>query len=58
MYALDKIYPMYDFAHNKGYGTKKHLLALEEYGICKYHRLSYAPVFKCRDKINEIDLLK
>lgn len=58
MYALDKIYPMYDFAHNKGYGTKKHLLALEEYGICKYHRLSYAPVFKCRGKINEIDLLK
>lgn len=58
MYALDKIYPMYDFAHNKGYGTKKHLLALEEYGICKYHRLSYAPVFKCREKINEIDLLK
>ena len=58
MYALDKIYPMYDFAHNKGYGTKKHLLALEEYGICKYHRLSYATVFKCRDKINEIDLLK
>lgn len=58
MYALDKIYPMYDFAHNKGYGTKKHLLALEEYGICKYHRLSYAPVFKCRDKINKIDLLK
>ena len=58
MYALDKIYPMYDFAHNKGYGTKKHLLALEEYGLCKYHRLSYAPVFKCRDKINEIDLLK
>ena len=58
MYALDKVYPMYDFAHNKGYGTKKHLLALEEYGICKYHRLSYAPVFKCRGKINEIDLLK
>ncbi len=55
LYELDKIYPMYDFAHNKGYGTKKHLLALSEYGICKYHRVSYAPVFKCRNKINEID---
>ncbi len=55
LYELDKIYPMYDFAHNKGYGTKKHLLALSEYGICKYHRISYAPVFKCRNKINEID---
>lgn len=54
MYELDKIYPMYDFKNNKGYGTKKHLLALEEYGITKYHRLSYAPVFKNKDKINKI----
>ena len=55
MYELDKIYPMYDLANNKGYGTKKHLKAIEEYGICKYHRLSYAPVAKYKDKINEID---
>lgn len=52
MYELDKVYPMYDLAHNKGYGTKKHLEAIQEYGICEYHRLSYAPVFKYRDKIN------
>ena len=56
MYEMDKIYPMYDLANNKGYGTKKHLAAIEEYGICKYHRLSYAPVYKYKDKINEIDL--
>lgn len=55
MYELDKIYPMYDLAHNKGYGTKKHLAGIDEYGICKYHRLSYAPVFRARDRINEID---
>ena len=55
MYELDKIYPMYDLANNKGYGTKKHLKAIEEYGICKYHRLSYAPVAKYKDKINELD---
>lgn len=52
---LDKIYPMYDFANNKGYGTKKHLEAISKYGICRYHRLSYAPVLKYKDKINEID---
>lgn len=52
---LDKIYPMYDFANNKGYGTKKHLEAISKYGICKYHRLSYAPVLKYKNKINEID---
>lgn len=53
MYELDKIYPMYDLANNKGYGTKKHLSAIEEYGITKYHRLTYAPVTKFKDKINE-----
>lgn len=50
MYELDKQYPMYDLAHNKGYGTKKHLEAIEKYGITKYHRLSYAPVAKYKDK--------
>lgn len=50
MYELDKKYPMYDLANNKGYGTKKHLQAIEEYGITKYHRLSYAPVAKYKDK--------
>ena len=55
MYELDKIYPMYDLANNKGYGTKKHLQAIEEYGITKYHRLSYSPVTKFKNKLNEID---
>ena len=52
---LDKIYPMYDLKHNKGYPTKKHLEAISKYGITKYHRLSYGPVAKYKDKINEID---
>ncbi len=41
---LDKKYPMYDFKHNKGYPTKKHLEAIEKYGIIDEHRLSYGPV--------------
>lgn len=53
MYDLDKIYPMYDLANNKGYPTKKHLEAIEKYGITKYHRLSYGPVAKYKDKINK-----
>ena len=52
MYDLDKEYPMYDFKNNKGYGTKKHLLAIEEYGIIDNHRLSFAPVYKFKDKRN------
>lgn len=41
---LDKKYPMYDFKDNKGYPTKKHLDAIEEYGIIPEHRRSYGPV--------------
>ena len=41
---LDKEYPMYDFKNNKGYPTKKHLEAIEKYGIIDQHRRSYGPV--------------
>lgn len=41
---LDKKYPMYDFKSNKGYPTKKHLEAIDKYGILDLHRRSYAPV--------------
>lgn len=51
MYDLDKIYPMYDLASNKGYGTKKHIEAIKKYGITKYHRLSYKPVSEYKDKL-------
>ncbi len=41
---LDEVYPMYEFKKNKGYPTKKHLAAIEEYGIIDEHRRSYGPV--------------
>ncbi|MFA6624251.1 MAG: ribonuclease HII [Bacilli bacterium] len=45
MIELDKKYPQYGFAKNKGYGTKKHLEALKEFGYVKgVHRLSFEPV--------------
>ena len=44
MYELDKKYPMYDFKNNVGYPTKKHLEAIEKYGIIAEHRKSYGPV--------------
>lgn len=44
LYELDKKYPMYDFKNNVGYPTKKHLEAIEKYGIIKEHRKSYGPV--------------
>ena len=53
LYEMDKEYPMYDLKNNKGYGTKKHLEAIRKYGITKYHRLSYKPVYDNKDKIND-----
>ena len=48
---LDKKYPMYDFKHNKGYPTKKHLDAINEYGIIDEHRRSYAPVYEYLERV-------
>ncbi|MBW3058183.1 ribonuclease HII [Spiroplasma poulsonii] len=44
MLEYDQTYPQYDFKNNKGYGTKKHLSALQKYGITAIHRKSYRPV--------------
>ena len=44
LYELDKKYPMYDFKNNVGYPTKKHLEAIEKFGIIPEHRRSYGPV--------------
>lgn len=38
---IDKLYPQYDWKSNKGYLTKKHIEAIKEYGITKYHRPSF-----------------
>ncbi len=46
MIELDKEHPEYDFKHNKGYGTKKHIDAIEKYGILKEHRKTFAPCNK------------
>jgi ribonuclease HII len=41
-YAL--IYPEYGFDQNAGYGTKRHLDGLGQYGATPIHRKSFAPV--------------
>ena len=47
MVELDKQYPQYGFKEHKGYGTKKHMEALKQYGpIDGIHRFSYKPVFE------------
>lgn len=44
MVLLDSQFPHYGFAKHKGYPTKHHMLALEQWGPCEFHRRSYAPV--------------
>ena len=44
MYDLDKLYPMYGYASHKGYPTKKHIEAINKYGLIPGYRLSYGPV--------------
>ena len=33
----------YDIQNNKGYGTKKHMAAIKQYGITEWHRKSFGP---------------
>ncbi len=37
-------YPLYGFAEHKGYGTARHLAAIEAHGPCPIHRKSFAPL--------------
>jgi ribonuclease HII len=37
-------WPEYGFAGHKGYGTAKHLAAIEKFGACPIHRRSFAPL--------------
>ncbi len=38
---LDKVFPDYGFARNKGYGTREHQLAIMRHGPCRVHRMSF-----------------
>lgn len=41
MKKLDEKFPVYDWASNKGYPTKKHRQAIRDNGITEYHRKSF-----------------
>jgi len=44
MVAMDAVYPDYEFAGHKGYGTEVHRERLRAHGPCREHRRSFAPV--------------
>ena len=45
MMAYDKIFPMYGFLGNKGYGSSEHIEALKKYGPSPIHRTSFIKNF-------------
>ena len=44
MVDIDHLYPNYEFARHKGYGTEVHRQRLQDFGPCEHHRRSFAPV--------------
>ena len=41
MTLYSKIYPMYGWERNKGYGTHEHVNAIKKFGLTKIHRKSF-----------------
>ncbi len=46
LYEIDNKYPQYGFKNHKGYPTKKHLEAINKYGIIDGYRKTYGPIKK------------
>ncbi len=45
MEAYAEMYPEYDLASNKGYGTAAHIAAIKKYGPCPIHRMTFIQHF-------------
>lgn len=41
MVSMNRYFPAYKFDQHKGYGTKNHLQAIQNFGLTKFHRLSF-----------------
>lgn len=46
MTQQDDVYPGYNFGAHAGYGTAKHIQAIDQLGVTPLHRLSFAPLAK------------
>lgn len=44
MLRVHELYPVYGFDRHKGYGTKEHIEALNQYGATPHHRKTFEPV--------------
>jgi len=46
--VLSKKFENYGWNTNSGYGTKKHLSAIKKFGITKYHRKTFSPIYNSK----------
>lgn len=46
MYEIDEKHPEYGFKNHKGYPTKKHIEAINQYGLIDGYRKTYGPIKK------------
>jgi ribonuclease HII len=44
MLQMHDVYPEYGFDSHKGYPTRQHVMALQQYGVTPIHRRSFSPV--------------
>ena len=54
MQRLHDEYPVYGWSKNKGYPTRDHYLAIEQYGITPYHRKSFK-LYRQLDFLHELN---
>ena len=57
MRELDKKYPQYGFAGNKGYGTAEHISALKVHGYCPEHRRTFIKNFVEVDRYDDLPII-
>lgn len=53
MAACDVVFPGYGFAGHVGYGAAKHKAAIDELGVLRLHRASFAPIVTALQKNNK-----
>ena len=52
MTQMSLVYPEFGFDRHMGYGTGFHLAALNQHGVTRLHRVSYKPVKRALDRVN------
>ncbi len=57
MLQFAQVYPEYDLANNKGYGTKKHRQAIAQWGLTEHHRQSFKLTLNSQELQTQLSLL-